>query len=125
MTWCNTELETQGIVLLLILSAYFAHLILKSTVAPGAFSVLTLLLVQVQGIIYRQLSPCGRGRKNTMLAPTQACITAHFCSMCMFFFKACISWKLDKGLTLLNELACLLCVREAHEIEDIINALMD
>lgn len=32
--------------------------------APGAFPVLTLPLVQVQGIIYRQLSPCGKGRKK-------------------------------------------------------------
>lgn len=120
MTWCNTQLETQGVILLLILCAYFAHLILKSTVAPGVFSVLTLLLVQVQGIIYRQLSPRRRGRKNTMLAPIQACITAHFCSVCVLFFKACISWKLHRGIMLLNELACLLCVREAHEIEDLL-----
>lgn len=88
--------------------------------APGAFPVLTLLLVQVQGIIYRQLSPCGKGSKNTMLAPKQACITAHCCSVCVFFQGLYFLEIALIGLTLLNELARLLFVREAREIEDLL-----
>lgn len=49
----SCELEAQG-TFLLVLCANLAHLILPSHIAPGAHPVLSLLFVQVQGIVDKQ-----------------------------------------------------------------------